>query len=61
MISLLGRQNNKKILMLLLKKLIMERSFGLESIQSFFNRINRIYRQAGVERAQVKKMLEETN
>lgn len=59
LLSLISRQNNKKFLVTLLSNMIINKRLDLTGISKCFNKLNTVYKQAGQERAQVKKMLDE--
>lgn len=60
LLSLVSRRNNKTILVTLLSNMVINKRLHLHGISKCFNKLNSVYKQAGQERAQVKKMLEET-
>ena len=53
-LALLGRQNNKQLLMAILNNMILKKHIDLQGISDFFAKVNSIYKQAGAERAHVK-------
>lgn len=58
-LALLGRQNNKQLLMAIMNNIILKKHIDLRGISDFFQKVNSIYKQAGMERAFVKKMIAE--
>ena len=59
MISLINRENNKAVLMQLVQELMLQKQYDLSKISKFFKTANRIYKQAGQERTQIKRRMEE--
>jgi hypothetical protein len=57
LLSMVNRSNNKRILIKLANDLLLSKKLSLIGISKFFNKLNQVYKQAGQERANIKKVL----
>ena len=55
LLSMVNRQNNKRMLMQLAQDLILNKRLSLIGISKFFTKLNQVYKQAGQERSNIKK------